>query len=80
MLILLLILKIHRIGRDVLLNEKVQRISETEFVIEKEKYEPIILIFNEADNKEVENSILITGAVFLCRGKIDINIFGIVVF
>ncbi len=58
MLILLLILKIHRIGRDVLLNEKVQRISETEFVIEKEKYEPIILIFNEADNKEVENSIL----------------------
>ena len=58
MLILLLILKIHRIGRDVLLNEKVQGISETEFVIEKEKYEPIILIFNEADNKEVENSIL----------------------
>ena len=42
----------------MLLNEKVQRISETEFVIEKEKYEPIILIFNEADNKEVENSIL----------------------
>ncbi len=41
-----------------MLNEKVQRISETEFIIEKEKCEPITLIFNEADNKEVENSIL----------------------
>ena len=40
------------------MNEKIQRISKSEFIMESEKGEFITLIFNEIDNKDVENLIL----------------------